>query len=50
MFLCFMPDLERHVGSAKFFFRYVFLGKLLSHSGFVYQIPFVGIGYALGNF
>ena len=26
MFLCFMPDLERRIGSAKFFMRYIFLG------------------------
>lgn len=50
MFLCFMPDLERRVGSAKFFFRYIFLGKLRLSPGIVYQIPFIGFGYLLRNF
>ena len=26
MFLLFMPGLERQIGSAKFFFRYIVLG------------------------
>lgn len=50
MFLWFMPGLERRIGSAKFFFRYIFLGKFILITGILFQLIFIGSAYALRRF